>query len=65
MRWVRVRCDANACVEVAAAAHGFVLRSTERPDVWVELTSTEWWTFVAAVKDGKFDHAEGGGSSAA
>lgn len=48
-------CEASACVEVKHGEGVVLLRSSQRPDVVVELTGAEWSAFLAGVRAGDFE----------
>jgi Domain of unknown function (DUF397) len=48
-------CGNGECVEVAAAADSVLVRSSQRPEVVLEFTASEWRVFARALQAGEFD----------
>lgn len=50
------RCDVGTCVQIAARGGTVMLRSSLAPDSTLAMTRAEWLEFLAAAKEGLFDH---------
>jgi hypothetical protein len=57
-RWIKASLSQSlgACVELAAADDGVVMRNSRHPDDHIHHTMIEFAVFLAAVKKGEFDH---------
>ena len=49
------RCDTGGCIAVTIDADRVYITETDRPDGTVTTSRTNWDTFIADVKAGKFD----------
>lgn len=50
------QCEGGACVEIAALGEIVLMRSSIAPDPTLLMTRSEWREFLAAAKEGLFDH---------
>lgn len=57
-RWIKARRSQNlgACVELAQADDGVVMRNSRRPDDRIHHSMIEFAVFIEAAKNGEFDH---------
>ena len=54
------RCETGGCIAVTYEADRVHITETERPDETITTSRTNWDTFTAAVKAGKFDDLAAG-----
>jgi len=52
--WYRL-CESGGCVEIAAQGESVMIRSSNAPDVIVDLTRAEWQDFLVGIRTGFFD----------
>lgn len=55
LEWRRGRCDAGACVEIAALDADVLIRDSADPDTSLAFGHDTWRDFVSRVRAGAFD----------